>query len=153
MCEDPSRLEIMSMDEGLMKQRVLTLLMVFKIRLYLRVFRGYGMTSWNAFLMGCHHRVGEDSNVIRISRCYPALKRIYDYVVPSSLLKKQAIKLMRLVHKSNKHIIPAFFNSLEPLNRESFSNMQSIIHLGKFALGDDGLAFLSKSENMLDDLL
>ena len=90
-------------------------LMVLKIRLCLSLKRK--VDPWYSFLLGCHPRLGEDSNVLKISRCQPVLRRIFHYTVGKNnwawetmehieRMKSQCSKLIRLVKQRNKYLIP-----------------------------------------------
>jgi len=87
---------------------LLTLLMVLKIRLYL--FLKCKMDPWYSFLLGGHPRLGEDSNVLKISRCLPVLELIFQYTVRGSVcmskIKGQCSRLMEMVKQRNKFIVP-----------------------------------------------
>lgn len=146
----------------LMKLEAVSLMMVFKINLYLyeaqKIKIGDSMRSWYSFLLGCHPRLGQHSYVYKISRCYPALKHICQYAVPLGMLpklKKQCLRLMTMVNEENELVIDALIDpdshhthTLDSNEDETelVQTAQRIASAGHHALGKRGIAFLRKNK-------
>ena len=84
--------------------------------------------KFDTFLMGSHSRLGIDSNVMKISRCLPALQMIMQYVVPDQDrnkkrqledLEKQLDILFPMIDIGNKYAIPAFLNPASILSLDA----------------------------------
>lgn len=156
--EDPRELSFYSSASSVDIEE-LALLMVFKIRLYFRELVKRDQ-SWNAFLLGCHSRLGLESNVLRISRCYPALQMIYIYsrsVETVAKLKDQSLHLMKKLDRVNDWVIDAFLDTdsdhtyldeygMNPdLDIGDIDVARHIARVGRYALGKQGLEFLQEN--------
>lgn len=141
---------------------ILSQLMVFKIRLLNETSTAKRdmMMSWYSFLMGCHPRLGENSEISKISGCYPVLERIFHFMFPRGILtdlKQQTLKLMKMVNQANRHVVEAFLNRVTlPIesetvmyNRGTIEEAHFVASAGHHALGDADLSFLKVNKSSL----